>query len=66
MEGSQVHENAKALLIKYLLKKGSMDLKRAIGENDDLSDLVDMTTRHEDMDDLTRKLIDVSRALRFV
>ena len=66
MEGSQVHENAKALLIKYLLKKGSMDLKRTIGENDALSDLVDMTTRQEDMDDLTRKLIDVSRALRFV
>lgn len=66
MEGSQVHDNAKALLLKYLLKKGSMNLKRAISENRDLSDLVDMTTRHEDMDDLTRKLIDVSRALRFV
>jgi hypothetical protein len=66
MEGSLVHENAKALLIKYLLKKGSMDLKREIGENDKLSDLVDMTTKHEDMDELTRKLIDVSRALRFV
>ena len=43
-----------------------MDLKREIGENDKLSDLVDMTTKHEDMDELTRKLIDVSRALRFV
>jgi hypothetical protein len=65
-ENTQIHDNALALLLKYLLKKGSMDLKGAIGENDELSDLVDLTTRHEDMDDLTKRLINVSRALRYV
>lgn len=65
-EGSAIHKNAKALLIKYLLKNGSVRLKGIIGENDDLQELVNITTRGEDIDELTKKLIKVSRALRFI
>lgn len=65
-ENTQIHDNALALLLKFLLKKGSMDLKGAIAENDELQDLVELTTRYEDMDDLTKRLINVSRALRYV
>lgn len=65
-ENSTIHNNAKALLIKYLLSKGSVTLKGVIGENDNLQDLVDLSTRHEDVDELTKRLIKVSRALRYV
>jgi hypothetical protein len=65
-ENSPIHTNAKALLIKYLLSKGSVALKGVIAENDNLQDLVDLTTRHEDVDALTKQLIKVSRALRYV
>ena len=65
-ENSQIHDNALALLLKFLLKKGSMDLKGTIADSEELQDLVDLTTRYEDMDDLTKRLINVSRALRYV
>jgi hypothetical protein len=65
-ENTPIHNNAKALLIKYLLSKGSVALKGVIAENDNLQDLVDLTTRHEDVDALTKQLIKVSRALRYV
>jgi hypothetical protein len=65
-ENSTIHNNAKALLIKYLLNKGSVALKGVIGENDNLQDLVDLTTKHEDVDALTKQLIKVSRALRYI
>jgi hypothetical protein len=64
-ENTQIHDNALALLLKFLLKKGSSDLKSTIAENEDLKDLVDLTTRYEDMDELTKRLIQVSRALRY-
>ena len=61
-----VHENAKAILIKYLLKEGSMSIKRLITGNDKVAQYVDMATRIEDIDGLTKRLINVSRALRYV
>lgn len=57
--------NANALLIKYLMKNGSYGLKNRIIKNRELDDLVNITTRHEDIDDLTRKLIRAARVLRF-
>ena len=48
------------------MKNGSNELKAAITSKPELDDLLDITTRHEDINDLTRKLIDVSRALRLV
>jgi hypothetical protein len=65
-ENSAIHNNSKALLIKYLLSKGSVALKGVIAENDNLQDLVDLTTKREDVDALTKQLIKVSRALRYV
>lgn len=65
-ENSDIGTNAKAILIKYLLNTGTAELKEAIMENPKLDDLIDLTTRHEDINDLTRKLIDISRALRLV
>ena len=65
-EDSAIHKNAKALMIKFLLRNGSTLIKGAIGENDDLQELVDITTREEGVDDLTRRLIKVSRALKYV
>jgi hypothetical protein len=61
-----IMDNANALLIKYLMKNGSGELRDRIMKNPDLDELVSITTRHEDIDDLTRKLIRVSRALRFM
>ena len=57
--------NANALLIKYLMKNGTFELKNRIIKNRELDDLVNITTRHEDIDDLTRKLIRAARVLRF-
>jgi hypothetical protein len=57
--------NANALLIKYLMKNGSYQLKNRIIKNRELDDLVNITTKHEDIDDLTRKLIRAARVLRF-
>jgi hypothetical protein len=61
-----IHNNAKALLLKYFLKHGSSELRESISANDDLEELVDLTTTHEDLDDLTKKLIKMSRILRYV
>jgi hypothetical protein len=58
--------NANALLIKYLMKNGTHQIKERIIKNSDLDDLVSITTKHEDIDDLTRKLIRVSKALRLM
>ena len=55
-----------ALLIKYLMKHGSSEIRERIMKNSDLDELVSITTKHEDIDDATRKLIRVSRALRFI
>lgn len=64
-ENTQIGTNAKAILLKYLMKNGSNELRNAITSNPRLDDLLDITTKHQDINDLTRKLIDVSRALRF-
>jgi hypothetical protein len=61
-----VHENAKAILIKYLLKEGSMSIKSLITGNEKMNQYVDMATKIEDIDGLTKRLINVSRALRYV
>ena len=65
-EDSAIHKNAKALLVKFLLRNGSVSLKGMIGENEELQELVDITTREEGVDDLTKRLIKVSRALKYV
>ena len=64
-ENTQIGTNAKAILLKYLMKNGSAALRSQITSNPQLDDLLDLTTKHQDINDLTRKLIDVSRALRF-
>jgi hypothetical protein len=61
-----IMDNANALLIKYLMKHGSAEIRERIMKNSDLDELVSITTKHEDIDDATRKLIRVSRALRFI
>ena len=61
-----VHENAKALIIKFLLAKGSNELKKKIEENSKMAKYVDMTTRIEDIDGLTRRLINVAKSLRYI
>jgi hypothetical protein len=65
-ENTQIGTNAKAILIKYLMKNGSNQLRQAITSNPRLDDLLDLATKQLDINDLSRKLIDVSRALRFV
>lgn len=66
LETTAVKENAKALLIKFLLKNGSMDLKGMISDNDSLKKYVELTTKHEDLDGLTKRLINVSKSLRYI
>jgi hypothetical protein len=66
LETTAVKENAKALLIKYLLKNGSIELKGLISDNPSLKKYVDLTTKHEDLDGLTKRLINVSKSLRYV
>lgn len=61
-----VYDNARALLIKYLLEKGSLGLKKQITTNPKLQEYVELTTKHPDLDELTKKLIRVSKALRFM
>lgn len=65
-DSTAVHENSKAILIKYLLKEGSMSVKSLITGNDKMSKYVDMATKIEDIDGLTKRLINVSRALRYI
>ena len=65
-DSTAVHENSKAILIKYLLKEGSMPVKSLITGNDKMSKYVDMATKIEDIDGLTKRLINVSRALRYI
>lgn len=65
-DSTTVHDNAKALLIKYLLKNGSMDIKSLITGNDKMQVYVDLTTKVEDLDGLTKKLINISRSLRYI
>ena len=65
-ETTAVKENAKALLVKYLLKNGSMELKGMISDNDSIKKYVELTTKHEDLDGLTKRLINVSKSLRYI
>jgi hypothetical protein len=62
----QILKNGKALLIKYFLKNGSMDLKGMITSNPQLEELVTFATSHEDIDQMTKKLIQVSKLLKFI
>ena len=62
----QIIENGKALLIKYLLQNGSMELKGAISDNPNLKELVEFTTSHENIDELTKKLIKASKLLKYI
>ncbi len=62
----QIIQNGKALLIKYLLKNGSFDLKSQITENPKLRDLVDFSTKHEDIDVMTKKLIRAAKAIKYI
>jgi len=62
----EIVKNAKALLIKYLLKNGSTDLKGKIAANPRLEDLVEFSTSQEDIDDLSRRLIKAAKLLQFI
>lgn len=66
LDNSSVAENAKALLIKYLLNNGSMELKQSITSNSNLTKYVELTTKHEDLDALTKRLINVSKSLKYI
>jgi len=63
---SQIEDNANALLLKYLMANGSAEMREAITSKPELQELVDMSTRHEDLDAITRKLIALSRKLKMV
>jgi hypothetical protein len=65
-KGSQIENNAYALMLKYIMKNGSDQMKEAINQKDSLKDLVELTTRHEDLDAVTRKLIKLSKQLKYV
>ena len=65
-DSTAVHDNAKALLIKYLLKNGSQEIKDMITRNEKMEKYVDLTTKVEDLDGLTKRLINISRSLRYV
>ena len=65
-DSTAVHDNAKAILIKYLLKNGSMDIKSLITGNEKMQVYVDLTTKVEDLDGLTKRLINISRSLRYI
>lgn len=65
-DSTSVHDNAKALLIKYLLKNGSQEIKDMITRNEKMDKYVDLTTKVEDLDGLTKRLINISRSLRYV
>ena len=43
-----------------------MSIKSLIGGNDKMNQYVDMATKIEDIDGLTKRLINVSKALRYV
>jgi hypothetical protein len=62
----QVLENAHALLIKYLLKEGSAEMKDIIADNPDLKELVEYSTSREDIDELTKKLIKAAKLLKYI
>jgi hypothetical protein len=66
LDNNPVSENARALLIKYLLKNGSMDLKQSITGNSNLTKYVELTTKHEDLDALTKRLINISKSLKYI
>lgn len=61
-----INNNAKALLIKYLLKKGSQELKDLINNNTNLQPLISYASSVEDLDSVTMKLIKAYKALQFV
>lgn len=65
-DSTAVHDNAKALLIKYLLKNGSQDIRDMIVGNEKMEKYVELTTKVEDLDGLTKRLINISRSLRYV
>jgi hypothetical protein len=61
-----INNNAKALLIKYLLKKGSQELKDLINNNTNLQPIISYASSVEDLDSVTMKLIKAYKALQFV
>ena len=65
-DSTSVHDNAKAILIKYLLKNGSQEIKDLIVGNEKMEKYVELTTKVEDLDGLTKRLINISRSLRYV
>lgn len=65
MESTSVKNNAKALLIKHLLRNGSEELKEKIKGNSELEEYVRLTTKHEDLDVITKKLIRVYKSLKY-
>ena len=59
-------ENAKALLVKYFMKKGSTELKDIINSKENLKDIVNYATSTEDIDSVTLKLIKAYKVLQFI
>lgn len=66
LDSKPVVENSRGLLVKYLLKNGSEELKSRIMDNSALEKYINLATKHEDLDGLTKRLINVSKALRYV
>lgn len=65
-DNTPVHNNAKALLVKYILENGSTELKTLINENLNLQKYIDIVTKFKDIDSLTKRLINVANALKYV
>lgn len=60
-----VYQNANAILLKYLYEKGSEDLRDAITRSPELDELLDMVTKTEGFDELSKKILNISRLLRY-
>lgn len=66
LENDAIVYNAHALLIKYLLKNGSPQLREAITSKEELQELVEYTTTTEDLDTNARELIELFKSLKYV
>lgn len=64
-DSREVYNNANAILLKYLYENGSEQLRDAITRNVELDELLDKVTKTQGFDELSKKILDLSRLLRY-
>jgi hypothetical protein len=64
-DSKEVYNNANAILLKYLYENGSEQLRDAITRNVELDELLDKVTKTQGFDELSKKILDLSRLLRY-